>query len=105
MIAAKTDAFLEGYGLVRQNGLYRSVRRCDDTIAVFAHGGSGAVFLSHILSLPFPFVLASMPYGVCSVNIIDLSVQDKDIVVPRIEIFNDMGHLGKVRTEALHFEK
>ena len=104
-VAEHFDGFLTEFGLVRRDGLYECVRENHDTIALFAHGGSGAVFLSRILSLPFPFVLASMPYGVCSVNIIDMSVQDKDIVVPRIEIFNDMGHLGKVRTEALKFGK
>ena len=28
-----------------------------------------------------------------------------DLVIPRIELFNDMNHLGNVRNEKLHFDK
>ena len=104
-VSSKLDAFLETYGLRREGGCYRALRECSDTIALFAHGGSGAVLFSHLLGLPFPFVLTSLPYGVCSVSIFDLTPQSKDIVVPRLELFNEMGHLGDVRQEKLRFEK
>ncbi len=99
------DAFLAGYGLVRQDGLYRCGDCSEDSIALFAHGGSGAILFSHILNLPFPFVLASMPYGVCSVSIIEFKKQRGDIIAPRLELFNDMGHIDKRKVEKLCFEK
>lgn len=99
------DEFLKGFGLVRKNGLYECREENDDTIALFAHGGSGAIMYSHVLSLPFPFVLTSMPYGVCSVSIIEFSGREGEFVIPRLELFNDMGHIECFRQEKLHFEK
>jgi probable phosphoglycerate mutase len=104
-LSREADRFLEGYGLVREGNIYRADKENNDTIAIFAHGGSGAVILSHILNLPFPYVLTAMPYGVCSVTILNLTPLNGDMVIPRIELFNDMNHLGEVRKETLRFEK
>ena len=81
------------------------VRQAESTSARIKDEGISAVLFSHLLGLPFPFVLTSLPYGVCSVSIFDLTPQSKDIVVPRLELFNEMGHLGDVRQEKLRFEK
>ena len=104
-VAERFDAFLAEFGLVRRNGLYECVRENHDTIALFAHGGSGAVMFSHVLNLPFPFVLTSMPYGVCSVSVLNFDELPGKKVTPRLELFNDMRHLSSFRTEPLHFEK
>ncbi len=104
-ISDEIDAFLKKFGLVRKNNLYECVEENNDTIALFAHGGSGAVMFSHVLSLPFPFVLTTLPYGVCSVSIIDFSGKQGEVVIPRLELFNDMGHIESFVTEKLHFEK
>ena len=104
-IADASDKFLSVYGLKREGDMYRCVSPSDDTIAIFAHGGSGGALIAHLLSLPLPFVYASMPYGVCSVSIFDFTPLNGDLIVPRIELFNDMTHLGEVRKEKLRFEK
>ncbi len=104
-ISAGVDTLLGNFGITREGNSYHFSKPCDDTIAIFAHGGSGAHLISHLLSLPLPFVFTSMPYGVCSVSIFDITPQSGDTAVPRIEIFNDMGHLGNVRLEKLRFEK
>ncbi|MCR5467631.1 MAG: histidine phosphatase family protein [Lachnospiraceae bacterium] len=105
LISENIDIFLAQYGLIRENGYYRCERENNDTIAIFAHGGSGGLMISHIFNLPLPFVLTAMPYGVCSVSVIDFAPQFDDIAIPSIELFNDMGHLDNVRVEKLHFEK
>ena len=105
LISGEFDAFLSRFGLVRKGGLYECVQECDDTIALFAHGGSGGIMFSHVLSLPFPFVVTALPYGVCSISIIDFSTLDGKTVLPRLELFNDMGHLQHFREEKLFFEK
>ena len=105
MISEKFDEFLEGFGLVRDGGLYRCREYCGDTVALFAHGGSGAVMFSHLLNLPMPFVLTSLPYGVCSVSIIEFAGQTGETVIPRLELFNDMRHIGDFKPEMLHFDK
>ena len=110
-VAAGVDAFLAGYGLKRQGSSYICTRYgkegdlFDETIAMFAHGGSGAVLFAHLLNLPLPFVLSSLPYGVCSVSVFALWPEQSEAVIPRLELFNDMGHLADVRQEKLHFDK
>ena len=99
------DGLLEKYGIVREGRSYRVVKPCDDTIAIFAHGGSGAFALAHLFNLPLPFVLTSMPFGVCSITSIDLSIANGDVILPRFELFNDMEHLGQVKKESLNFGK
>ena len=104
-VAEGFDDFLRGFGLERQDGLYTCRKECDDTIALFAHGGSGAVVFAHVMNLPLPFVLTALPYGVCSISILAFWPEQCDRVIPRFEIFNDMGHLANVRQEKLHFDK
>ena len=99
------DELLGEYGLARKNGLYECTEENDDTIAIFAHGGSGAILFSHILSLPLPFVLTTMPYGVCSVSILRFDGDQGDMVIPRLELFDDMGHIESFKEEKLHFDK
>ncbi len=99
------DSLLKEYGLVRESGLYRCTEENHDTIALFAHGGSGAIMYSYLLSLPLPFVLTSMPYGVCSVSVIEFDGKVGELVIPRLELFNDMGHIESFKQEKLHFEK
>jgi probable phosphoglycerate mutase len=104
-IANEIDTFLKGYGIERKGKLYYASEDNNDTIALFAHGGSGAVLFSHILSLPLPFVLTALPYGVCSVTVFALTREVGDMILPRIEVFNDMGHIDKFTTGKLMFEK
>ena len=104
-ISGEFDGFLAGFGLVRQDKLYRCTEDRAETIALFAHGGSGAIMFSHLLNLSFPFVLTAMPYGVCSVSVIEFKPQFGDKIIPRLELFNDMGHIDKMKVEKLCFEK
>ncbi|MBR5115855.1 MAG: histidine phosphatase family protein [Lachnospiraceae bacterium] len=105
MVSEQFDAFLAGYGLIRKDGLYECSKENHDTIALFAHGGSGAIMFAHVLNLPFPFVLTSMPYGVCSVSVLNFDEFEGKKVTPRLELFNDMGHIASFKEEKLHFEK
>ena len=105
MISKEFDKFLERFGLYRNGKFYEAREECNDTIALFAHGGSGGVMFSHLLNLSFPYVLTALPYGVCSVSIIEFEPKFDNIVVPRLELFNDMGHLDKVKIEPLRFQK
>ena len=105
VISEKFDDFLKTYGLVRRNGLYLCERTCHDTIAFFAHGGSGAVMFSHVFSLPLPFVLTSLTYGVCSVSVITFGSREGEIIIPRLELFGDVGHIDTMKPESLKCEK
>jgi probable phosphoglycerate mutase len=99
------DELLAGYGLIRKNGFYYCQEENNSTIAIFAHGGSGSILFSHLLNLPFPTVLTVMPYGVCSVSVIDFSGYKGEMIIPRLELFNDMAHLENISQEKMYFGK
>ncbi len=105
LISENIDKLLLKYGLERRNNLYYCRKENNDKIALFAHGGSGAIMFSHILTLPFPYVLTTLPYGVCSVSVFDFNSKEGKLVIPRLELFNDMGHIEKIKAEPLHFGK
>ncbi len=105
LISVNIDDFLKSYGLERRGGVYYCSKACDDTIALFAHGGSGACMISHIFNMPFPLVLSVFPYNVCSVSVIAFEGEEGNNVVPRFELFNDVGHLESIKKEKLKFEE
>ena len=104
-ISVGIDEILSGYGLKRHNGYYLCEEENQDTIALFAHGGSGAVMFSHVLNIPFPVALTMLPYGVCSVSVLAFDGCEGDMVIPRFEIFNDMRHLENIAKEKMNFDK
>ena len=92
-ISARIDGFLAAKGYRREGSRYRCVEGSDKTIALFSHGGSGACVLSHMLSLPFPYVASVMPYDFTSIIILSLENTPGACVFPRIELFNDCAHI------------
>ena len=104
-VSENIDAFLENFGFIRKDGLYFCRDGCSDTIALFAHGGSGAVMLSHVLNLPFPFVLSTMPLGLCSVSVIEFWPEKGKKAVPILDLFNHTGHVAGILGDPYDFEK
>ncbi|MBQ8160403.1 MAG: histidine phosphatase family protein [Clostridia bacterium] len=92
MISGRMDDFLAGQGYRREGTRYLCDTDRQKTIAIFCHGGSGACALSHLLSLPFPYVCTVMPYEFTSLIILELPVRKGAYVHPRIELFNDTSH-------------
>jgi len=43
-----------GYEHIREKNLYKAVRPNDDRVALFAHEGFGAAFLSCVMDIPYP---------------------------------------------------
>ncbi|MBR5407604.1 MAG: histidine phosphatase family protein [Lachnospiraceae bacterium] len=103
-VSSCIDDFLDSFGLKRREGLYYCERNCEDTVAIFAHGGSGAIMISHILSLPFPFVLTTMPFNLCSISVIEFIQEAGEVTVPMLSLFNDTGHIEGLKREPLYFE-
>ena len=104
-ISKGIDSFMAEKGYVGANSLYKCNRINNATYAIFAHGGSGAIMFSHLFGLPLPFVLTSLPYGVCSVSIIAFDALEGEYAIPRFELFNDMRHIDSFKIESLHFDK
>ena len=82
------DLFLQSQGYKHEKGRFFCTTETSKTIALFGHGGSGACVLAHLLSLPFPYVLAVMPFDFASITIVDLPVSERAYVHPVLELFN-----------------
>ena len=92
-VSAGIDEFLEEQGYRHKGRRFFCTHENSKTIALFSHGGSGGAALSHILSLPFPYVLCVFPYTYTSVISVDFPSQAGAWVHPRVELFNDAAHI------------
>ena len=92
-ISAEFDRFLINHGYRHQGTRFFCETDWHKTLAVFSHGGSGACVLSHLLSLPFPYVCTVLPYEFTSITILEFPVRFGEYVHPRIELFNDTAHI------------
>ncbi len=95
-ICRRFDDFLKPHGYLHEGSRFFCTADSDKTIAIFSHGGSGASVISHLLSLPFPYVLTVFPYDVTSVTILHFPVKKGSYVHPRMELFNDVAHIGAI---------
>lgn len=87
------DKFLLEQGYRHEGRRFFCNKENNKTIALFSHGGSGGSALSHILSLPFPYVLCVLPYSYTSVIAVDFPSNPGEYVHPRLELFNDAAHI------------
>ena len=94
------DAWLRTLGYQREGNYYRVVGdHTDQTVAMFSHGGSSSAALSHLLSLPFPWVLQVIRMDFTSVIIIDLDNEKGTLTFPRLTLLNDARHIEGIDTE------
>lgn len=92
-IVAGIDDFLAEQGYRHEGRRFYCSQENKKTIALFSHGGSGGVALSHILSMPFPYVLCVFPYTYTSIISVVLPSRAGEYVHPRVELFNDAAHI------------
>ena len=69
----------------------------DETLALFSHGGSAGFLMAHLLALPYPYVASVLPYDFASITTISFPVTEGEWVFPRVELFNDCGHIRCVK--------
>ena len=93
LISESSDELLNSLGFAREGNRYRCTKENEETIALFAHGGSGACLLSRLLNLPFPYVCSVLAYGLTSVTILSFESRPGELVFPRVELFGDMSHV------------
>lgn len=94
------DAWLQTLGYEREGNYYRVVGdHTDQTVAMFSHGGSSSAALSHMLGLPFPWVLQVIRMDFTSVIIVDLDNEKGALTFPRLTLLNDARHIEGIDTE------
>lgn len=92
-VSGAFDAFLETLGYRHEGNRFLCLKRTEKTVALFSHGGSGAIVLSQLLDLPFPWVISRMEYGFTSVIILSFPDVPGQYCFPRMDLFNDLAHI------------
>ncbi len=103
--AEKFDAFLAslGYEHDRKRHCYRELRKNDDRVAIFAHGGVGGVFLSTILDIPYPSFVVHQALSHTGVTVIEFG--SGDTVIPRLLQYGNDSHLYREGLPTRHCNK
>ena len=91
-VSAAFDDFLSTLGYTREGIGYRATRENHEVVALFSHGGSSSVVLSHLLNLSFPYVCHTMKVGFTSVSEVDFSTERDILIRPILRLFNDCRH-------------
>ena len=94
------DAWLEGLGYRREGNYYRTVGETTaKTVALFSHGGSSSVVLSHLFGLAFPYVCATLHPDFTSVTVVEFSDEVGRLAPPRALLVNDARHIQGIEEE------
>ena len=92
-----------GYRHDYENCGYVPVRANNDRIALFAHEGFGAAFLSCLLDIPYPLYANHFRMGHTGMTVIEFS--GDDFVIPRVLQMSNDSHLFKagISTDYQHY--
>ena len=95
-IDAEADKFfLElGFEHDRENNCYRKVKEAPQRVALFAHQGFGAAFMSSILDIPYPLYAARFDISHSCMNVIEFDERTEKIYPRVLQVSND-SHLYK----------
>lgn len=95
-IGAATDAlFAElGYEHIPGSGTYKAIRPNNDRVALFAHGGFGRAFMSHLLDIPYPVFSPHFALGHTGMAVVEF-LTGGGIAVPNVLSYGSDSHLYK----------
>ncbi|MBQ2719008.1 MAG: histidine phosphatase family protein [Clostridia bacterium] len=93
VLAEALDALLWELGYRREGEGYRVVCDNRETVAIVSHAGSGTAALSHLLSLPLPFLFGQTSPDFTSVTEVTLEGEVGALTVPHLSLFNDARHI------------
>jgi probable phosphoglycerate mutase len=88
------DAWFAELGYQREGEYYRVVGEATEkTVAMFSHGGSSSVALSHILNIPFPQICGIVHPDFTSITVVEFSDKIGELFCPRVLLLNDARHI------------
>ena len=88
------DAWLAELGYQREGEYYRVVGEATEkTVAMFSHGGSSSVALSHILNIPFPQICGIFHLDFTSITVLKFSDKIGELICPKLLLLNDARHI------------
>jgi broad specificity phosphatase PhoE len=89
-IQRETDALMRSLGYRHDHAQNGYIRECPkyDRVALFAHEGFGAAFLSCLLDIPYPLMSTRFEMGHSMMTVIEF--KDEELVVPTVlQLAND----------------
>lgn len=94
------DGWLAALGYQREGEYYRVTREDTyKTVAMFSHGGSSSVAMSHMLNIPFLQFCRAFMMHLTSVTEIVLPNRIGELVYPQMLLFNDALHVHGLKVE------
>lgn len=97
-IAKESDEWLESLGYRRKGFGYECIRDNEDTIALFAHHGSGTCLFSHLLNLPVLSLFVGSEYNYTGFTVFEFTGKKGAFMIPQLRCFNDHAHLTDTST-------
>ncbi len=93
-IQTEADDFLLslGYEHIREKNLYKAVKANDNRVALFAHEGFGAAFLSCVLDIPYPMFSVHFGFTHSSLTVIEFR-EINGFVIPVVLTSGNDSHL------------
>lgn len=96
------DAWLEELGYKREGQYYRVVgENTNKSVAMFSHGGSSLVALSHLFNIPFPQICGMLHIEFTGVAVVDFSDRQGQLVYPKL-ISSDANHIVGLEIENVY---
>lgn len=92
-IAAGIDQFLSRYGYRHEGNRFFCEGGTEETVAIFAHGGSIACVFAHLMGMPLPYALSSMFLAHTSISVLNFPSSPGEWIHPILELFNDAAHI------------
>ncbi len=89
-----------GYKFLDDGKLYCE-KECNDIVALFSHGGSGAAAMAKLFNLPFPYICLTYAMNFTSITVVDIPSKAGSTVLPRLLRLNDDRH---VTTQKITFQ-
>ena len=99
LIANGIDEWLNTLGYTREGDYYRAGENTAKTVALFSHGGSSTAVLSHILNLPFPYLVQVFRADFTSITVLNFPDTPGALVMPVLELVNDSAHIRNLKAE------
>ena len=88
------DAWLAELGYQREGEYYRVIsEETDKTVAMFSHGGSSSVALSHIFNIPLPQICGILCPNFTAITVVKFPDNPGELVCPRFLLTNDARHI------------
>ena len=87
------DAWLEELGFSREGEWYRCSRENNDTLLIFAHGGSISCILGHIMSVNVLAACVYLRLNCTGISEVEFRSRPGKLIIPLIWSVNDHAHL------------